>query len=45
MVQQSRVLAPWLLVVTDEPHAELLAQGGRYAEMWRLQQAGEADSP
>jgi hypothetical protein len=25
LVQQSRVLAPWLLVGTDEPHAELLA--------------------
>jgi ATP-binding cassette, subfamily B, heavy metal transporter len=25
-------------------HAELLAHGGRYAEMWRLQQSGEADA-
>jgi ATP-binding cassette subfamily B protein len=32
-------------VVERGPHAELLARGGRYAEMWRLQQAGEADSP
>ncbi|MBK8865259.1 MAG: ABC transporter ATP-binding protein/permease [Betaproteobacteria bacterium] len=24
------------------PHAELLARGGRYAQMWRLQQSGEA---
>ncbi|MBL8332242.1 MAG: ABC transporter ATP-binding protein/permease [Rubrivivax sp.] len=36
-------------VVERGPHAELLARGGRYAEMWRLQQSGEgavpADSP
>ena len=24
------------------PHVELLARGGRYAQMWRLQQSGEA---
>jgi ATP-binding cassette subfamily B protein len=29
-------------VVERGPHAQLLAQDGRYAEMWRLQQAGEA---
>ena len=28
-------------VVERGPHAELLARGGRYAEMWRLQQSGE----
>jgi ABC-type transport system involved in Fe-S cluster assembly fused permease/ATPase subunit len=28
-------------VVERGPHAQLLAQGGRYAEMWRLQQSGE----
>ncbi len=28
-------------VVERGPHAELLARGGRYAEMWRLQQAGD----
>jgi ATP-binding cassette subfamily B protein len=32
-------------VVERGPHAELLAQGGRYAEMWRLQQSGEPDTP
>ena len=31
-------------VVERGPHAELLARGGRYAEMWRLQQSGEAES-
>jgi ATP-binding cassette subfamily B protein len=30
-------------VVERGPHAELLARGGRYAEMWRLQQSGEAE--
>ena len=29
-------------VVERGPHAELLARGGRYAEMWRLQQSGQA---
>jgi ATP-binding cassette subfamily B protein len=29
-------------VVERGAHAELLARGGRYAEMWRLQQSGEA---
>ena len=29
-------------VVERGPHAELLARGGRYAEMWRLQQSAEA---
>ena len=28
-------------VVERGPHADLLALGGRYAEMWRLQQSGE----
>jgi ATP-binding cassette subfamily B protein len=28
-------------VVERGPHAELLARGGRYAEMWLLQQSGE----
>jgi ATP-binding cassette, subfamily B, heavy metal transporter len=28
-------------VVERGPHAQLLAQGGRYAEMWRLQQSGK----
>lgn len=28
-------------VVERGPHAELLARNGRYAEMWRLQQAGQ----
>jgi ABC-type transport system involved in Fe-S cluster assembly fused permease/ATPase subunit len=28
-------------VIEIGPHAELLARGGRYAEMWRLQQSGE----
>jgi ABC-type transport system involved in Fe-S cluster assembly fused permease/ATPase subunit len=28
-------------VVERGPHAQLLAQGGPYAEMWRLQQSGE----
>jgi len=26
-------------------HAQLLAQDGRYAQMWRLQQSGESDDP
>ena len=29
-------------VVERGPHAVLLAHGGRYAQMWRLQQSGEA---
>ena len=29
-------------VVERGPHAELLARGGRYAQMWRLQQSGQA---
>jgi ATP-binding cassette subfamily B protein len=28
-------------VVERGPHAQLLAQNGRYAEMWRLQQSGQ----
>ena len=28
-------------VVERGPHAELLARGGRYAQMWRLQQSGD----
>ena len=31
---------PWQLLERG-PHANLLALGGRYAEMWRLQQSGE----
>ena len=27
-------------VVERGPHAQLLAAGGRYAQMWRLQQSG-----
>jgi ATP-binding cassette subfamily B protein len=27
-------------IVERGTHAELLEQGGRYAEMWRLQQSG-----
>jgi ABC-type transport system involved in Fe-S cluster assembly fused permease/ATPase subunit len=30
-------------VVERGPHAELLARGGRYAQMWRLQQSGNED--
>ncbi len=32
-------------IVERGTHAELLAQAGRYAEMWRLQQAGEELEP
>jgi len=28
-------------IVERGPHAELMARGGRYAEMWRLQQSGQ----
>ncbi len=31
-------------IVERGTHAELLERGGRYAEMWRLQQAGEEES-
>jgi ATP-binding cassette subfamily B protein len=31
-------------VVERGPHAELLARGGRYAQMWRLQQSGEDEA-
>jgi len=31
-------------VVERGPHADLLARGGRYAEMWRLQLADQADT-
>jgi ABC-type transport system involved in Fe-S cluster assembly fused permease/ATPase subunit len=31
-------------VVERGAHAELLTRGGRYAEMWRLQQSGEPDT-
>jgi ATP-binding cassette subfamily B protein len=31
-----------IVVVERGPHAELLARGGRYAQMWRLQQSGDA---
>jgi len=30
-------------IIERGTHAELLARNGRYAEMWRLQQAGEGD--
>ncbi|MBS0304669.1 MAG: ABC transporter ATP-binding protein/permease [Proteobacteria bacterium] len=30
-------------VVERGPHAELLARGGHYAQMWRLQQSGDGD--
>jgi len=30
-------------VVERGPHSELLARGGRYAQMWRLQQSGEGE--
>lgn len=30
-------------IIERGAHRELLAQGGRYAEMWRLQQEGEGD--
>ena len=32
-------------VVERGPHAELLARNGRYAQMWRLQQAGQDFEP
>ncbi len=32
-------------VVESGTHTELLARGGRYAQMWRLQQSGQADQP
>ncbi len=32
-------------VVERGPHADLLARGGRYAEMWRLQQSGQVAQP
>lgn len=31
-------------VVERGPHAELLARGGRYAQMWRLQQSAASDA-
>jgi ATP-binding cassette subfamily B protein len=32
-------------LVESGTHAELLVAGGRYAQMWRLQQAGEGKAP
>ena len=40
-VQHRAALADWLIANSGVGHAQLLALNWRYAEMWRLQQAGD----